>query len=376
MKRFYVLLGVIAVAGALAVWYAAAEAGITSFMIDEAYGGGGVVDCLTACLVQEELCYGDAGIGNLLTSNGFFAAPVEALGTAEQRKRWLEPLTGTRPPMTAVAVTEPEVGSDAAGLRTMARRTRSGYVLSGRKAWISNAGVADYYVVFATVDPSKRARGVTAFVVERADAGVSFGPPVRKMGQRAIRSAEVILDDVEVDADRCLGEEGQGFYGLMRTFDHSRIVLGAAATGLARAALEYARDYACERRQFGKPIIDHQAVGFRLADVATRVDAARLLVLRAARAYDAGERVTREAAMAKLYASETAMFATILHEIVDCRIRVWGSTGDAGGCGRNRARRCSDRGVDENHWLHNKQPSLRATYPAEGAQSECLGRIF
>ena len=292
------------------VWWKAADAGITSFMIDEAFGGGGVTDCVTACLVQEELCYGDAGIGNLLTSNGFFAAPVEALGTPEQRKRWLGPLTGARPPMTAVAVTEPEVGSDAAGLATRAVRTDAGYALTGRKAWISNAGVAEAYVVFATVDPAQRARGVTAFVVRHDDPGVSVGPPVRKMGQRAIRSAELVLDGVELDADRRLGEEGQGFYGLMGTFDQSRIVLGAAATGLARAALDYAREYACAREQFGKPIIEHQAVGFRLADVATRIDAARLLVMRAAQAFDAGQTVTTEAAMAKLFASETAMFAT------------------------------------------------------------------
>jgi acyl-CoA dehydrogenase len=160
------------------------------------------------------------------------------------------------------------------------------------------------------VSPGSGSRGVTAFVVEQGDAGLSFGAPMKKMGQRAIVNAEMFLAEVEVAEDRRLGEEGQGFYGLMRTFDRSRVVLGAAATGLARAALEYSLDYARERKQFGKPIGEHQAVAFRLADMATRVDAARLLVLRAAHRLDAGEEATREASMAKLFASETAMWCT------------------------------------------------------------------
>jgi alkylation response protein AidB-like acyl-CoA dehydrogenase len=155
-----------------------------------------------------------------------------------------------------------------------------------------------------------RSKGVTAFIVEREDRGVSFGPPMKKMGQRAIVNAEMFLEDVELPEDRRLGDEGQGFSGLMQTFDRSRITLGAAATGLARAALEYATEYAKTREQFGKPIAEHQAVAFRLADMATRVEAARLLVWRAARQLDAGETVTKEAAMAKLFASETAMWCT------------------------------------------------------------------
>jgi acyl-CoA dehydrogenase len=151
---------------------------------------------------------------------------------------------------------------------------------------------------------------VTAFVIEREDRGISFGAPMKKMGQRAIVNAEMFLADVELPEDRRLGDEGEGFSGLMRTFDRSRITLGAAATGLARAALEYAVEYAKTREQFGKPIGEHQAVAFRLADMATRVDAARLLVWRAARKLDTGEQVSKEAAMAKLFASETAMWCT------------------------------------------------------------------
>jgi acyl-CoA dehydrogenase len=292
------------------IWYKAAGLGLTSFMLPEEYGGGGLTDCLTGCIVQEELCWGCSGIGNLITSGGFFAEPVLALGTEEQKRRWIEPLTSERPPLGALATTEPGAGSDAASMQTTATVTDDGYRLRGQKTWISNGGLADFYVVFATVAPGTRSRGVTAFLVEKGDAGISFGAPMRKMGQRAIVNSEMFLEDAEVPEDRRLGDEGQGFYGLMQTFDRSRITLGAAATGLARAALEYSVEYAKTREQFGKPIAEHQAVAFRLADMATRVDAARLLVHRAARRADAGGDVSKEAAMAKLYASETAMWCT------------------------------------------------------------------
>jgi acyl-CoA dehydrogenase len=293
-----------------ALWKQAAALGLTSFMLPEALGGGGMTDCLTGCVVQEELSHGCAGIGNLLTSNGFFAEPILALGTPEQQERWVAPLAGPDPPLTALAITEPGSGSDAASIRTTARRTQNGYVLSGQKSWISNGGLAASYVVFATVEPGSGHRGITAFVLERDDPGFTCGPPIRKMGQRAIRNTELFLDDVQLPADRRLGAEGEGFRGLMGTFDRSRITLAASATGLARAALEFARDYAREREQFGKPIAQHQAVAFRLADMALRVDASRLLTWRAAERADAGARVTTEAAMAKLHASETAMFCT------------------------------------------------------------------
>jgi acyl-CoA dehydrogenase len=292
------------------VWNRAAEIGLTSFMLPERLGGGGMTDCLTACLVQEELSHGCAGIGNLITSNGFFAEPVLALGNEDQQRRWIEPLTGERPPLTALATTEPDAGSDVASIRTTARPSDDGYVVSGQKSWISNGGVADYCVVFATVAPGSGYRGVTAFVLARDDEGFSWGPPMRKMGQRAIVNTELFLDEVRVPADRRLGQEGEAFRALMQTFDRSRVTLGASATGLARAALEYATAYARKRVQFGKPIAEHQAVSFRLADMALRVDASRLLVWRAARLLDAGERATAEAAMAKLHASETAMWCS------------------------------------------------------------------
>jgi alkylation response protein AidB-like acyl-CoA dehydrogenase len=292
------------------VVHRAAEVGLASYMLPEEVGGGGITDVLTGCIVQEELNWGCAGIGNLVTSAGFFARPVVEVGTPEQQERWLRPLTGLRPPLTALASTEPGVGSDTAAMTTTATPLDGGYRLNGQKTWISNGGIAEKYVVFATVAPGTGSKGVTAFLVDKADAGVSFGEPMRKLGQRAIVSTELFLHDVDLAVDRRLGEEGKGFYSLMHTFDESRIHLAAGAVGIARAALEYAVDYAGERSAFGKPIGRHQAVGFRLADMATRIDAARLLTHRAAGMMDAGGHVPAEAAMAKLFASETAMWCT------------------------------------------------------------------
>jgi alkylation response protein AidB-like acyl-CoA dehydrogenase len=294
----------------LDVVYKAAEVGLTSFMLPEEVGGGGIGDVFTGCIVQEELNWGCAGIGNLITSGAFFARPVLEVGTPEQQQRWLAPLCGERPPLTALASTEPGVGSDTAAMSTTAVRDGDGYVLNGQKTWISNGGIGQFYVIFATVAPGTGSRGVTAFLVDKDDPGVSFGEPMRKMGQRAIINTEVFLQDCRLGADRLLGEEGKGFYSLMHTFDESRIHLAASAVGIARAAYEYSVEYARTRNAFGKPIGAHQAVGFRLADMVTRIDAARLLTHRAARMMDAGKHVPAEAAMAKLFASETASWVT------------------------------------------------------------------
>ena len=292
------------------IFRSAAEVGITDFMIPEEFGGGGFTDVFTQCLVQEQLCWGDPGIGNFLCSTGFFADPVLALGTPEQKERWLRPLTGSSPRYTSLATTEPGSGSDSASMVTRATAVHGGYRISGQKAWISNAGLADQYVVFAKTDSTLRAKGITAFLIEKGAEGLTFGAPMRKMGQRAIVCREIFFDEVFVPEENRLGDEGAGFTGLMETFDISRVVLAAAATGAARAAYEFALDYARTRNQFGTPIIQHQAVAFRLADMATRIESAWLMTLHAARALDAGENVKSLAAMAKLQASETAMFVT------------------------------------------------------------------
>ncbi len=286
------------------LWAKAAEVGLTSYMLPVEHGGGGVTDLVTQCLVQQELCHGDIGIANFLTSSAFFAEPVLALGSPEQKERWVTMLTTGLPPVTSVAVTEPGVGSDAASLQTRAVRDGDDYVLNGQKTWISNAPLSEYFIVFATINPSLRARGVTAFLVEREREGVSVGAPMRKYGQRGTLNAEVFLENVRVPLANRLGEEGKGFYGLMRTFDASRILIGAACTGLSRAILDASVEYAKERVQFGKPIIEHQAVAFRLADMAARTDISHLATMRAARLFDAGQETTTESAIAKLTASE------------------------------------------------------------------------
>lgn len=310
----------------------AARVGLTSFGFPEEYGGAGLTDALTLAIVTEELCWGCLGIGNLITSGYFGAQPILELGTPEQKARYIPLLADPEEPrLCAISITEPDHGSDAAGIKTLAVRDGDHYVLRGRKAFCSNGGVSEFYVVFATVNPESRHKGITAFIVEKGTPGLSFGRKERKMGQRAIQVTSLILDDVRVPAANRLGEEGQGFVGLMRTFDRARVLLGAACVGVARAALEYARDYALRRVQFGKPIAQHQAIAFKIADMATAVDAARLLVWRAALMCDRGEPFSREAAMAKLFASEKAF--EVCHQalqimgglgyIRDCPVEKW-----------------------------------------------------
>jgi acyl-CoA dehydrogenase len=306
------------------LWRRASELGLTSFMLPAEHGGGGVTDTFTSCLVYEELCHGDVSLGQLITSNGFHCLPILNLGTAEQIARWMPRATGRDALPSAIAITEPSCGSDAAAMQTRATKVDGGYRLNGQKSWISNGEVADFIVVFATVDPSLRSRGVTAFVIEPGDAGLTIGPAMKKMGQRGMLCNELFLDDMFVADDRRLGEEGQAFAGLMRAFEHSRTTIAAGSVGLARAAFEYTREYAKERTTFGKRLIDHQAIGFRLADMAMRIDASRMLVWRAARSLDAGHDNPTEPAMAKVFASETAMFCT------------WGAVQTLGGWGYSR----------------------------------------
>jgi acyl-CoA dehydrogenase len=292
------------------IWRKGTAVGITTFMLPEEYGGGGFTDAFSQCLVQEELCAGDSGLGNFLGSTGFFAHPVMELGTEDQKQRWLTPLAADDAPLSCLAITEPAVGSDAAAMASRAEKVPGGYRLYGQKTWISNGGAAEFYGIFAKTDPSQRAKGVSAFLVRKGAEGLSFGQPMKKMGQRAMVNCEVFMDGVFVPDEDRLGAEGEGFYGLMHTFDSSRAILGAAAVGCARAATELALEYAQQREQFGKPIIEHQAVAFRLADMATRVETSRLMVWRAAKLLDAGKDATAACAQAKLVASEAAMFCT------------------------------------------------------------------
>src|SRR5439155_26498172 len=243
---------------------------------------------------------GDSPIALVITQGGFFAGPVLALGSDEQKRRWLPPLCAAKPPATAVAITEPGAGSDAAAIETQARRIDGGYVIDGHKKLIGNAPVADRCVVFTTIAPGTRSKGITAFVVERGDEGFVRGERLPKLGSRCLPAGELLFRNCFVPEDRRLGAEGDGFRGVMLTFDRARVQLAANSLGIGRAALEHAVEHAKQRNAFGKPIHDFQAVSFRLVDAKLKLDQARLLTHHAARLADAAQPFGPEAAMAKL----------------------------------------------------------------------------
>jgi acyl-CoA dehydrogenase len=284
----------------------AAAIGLTSFDLPAAYGGGGINSVRTACLIGEELAWGDAPIGSIVGSASFFADPLAALGTEEQRERWIRPLCTDDPPMSGLAITEPGAGSDAAAIATTATRVDGGYRINGQKTWVSGAPVGRYYLVYATVAPGTRAKGITSFVVEQGDEGFILGHKLPKLGSRCYPTGELFFQDCFVPDDRRIGEEGQGFSGVMRSFDRSRVTLAANSIGIGRAALEYAVEYAKQREAFGKKIHEFQAVSFRLVDAKMALDQARLMTVHAADLCDAGEPFGTEASMAKLAASEAA----------------------------------------------------------------------
>jgi alkylation response protein AidB-like acyl-CoA dehydrogenase len=241
--------------------------------------------------------------------NGLGQGHLLRFGTEAQRRRWLPPLArGER--LAAWALTEPGSGSDAAALATTAVRRGDRWVLSGTKTFITQGSVGDTFVVLALTSPGRRQHGITAFVVEKGTPGFSQRPIKDKLGMRASDTAELVLDGVEVGDDQRLGEVDHGFLDTLQILDRGRVTIGALAAGLHRGALEASRAYALERRTFGRPIAEHQAIAFMLADMATELDAAWLLVQRAAALCDAGRPFGREASQAKLFASEAAMRAT------------------------------------------------------------------
>ncbi len=287
------------------------QAGLLTFSFPERYGGGGVDSVLTKAIVDEELFWGCAGIGTLIGGAALCATPILLAGSEAQKETYIGRLCDPgRVTLGAYALTEPAAGSDPAGMTTRARRENGRYVLNGTKTFITNAGLADIYVVFATVDPGRGVDGITAFIVEKDWPGVLPGKKEKKLGIRASHTASVTFEEVEVPAENRLGQDGEGFRIAMRTFDVTRSHIAAGAVGIARAAYEYALAYAHERRQFGKPIFAFQSIAFLLADMATQIDAARLLAWRAAWLYDERQPCTTEASMAKAFAADVAMRAT------------------------------------------------------------------
>ena len=282
--------------------------------VPEEYGGAGA-DALATVIVIEEVARVCVSSSLIPAVNKLGSLPVILSGSEELKKKYLGPLA-KGDGMFSYCLSEPDAGSDAAGMKTKAVRDGDYWVLNGVKRWITNAGVSDYYTVMAVTDPSKRSKGISAFVVEKSDEGVSFGAPEKKLGIKGSPTREVYLDNVRIPADRMIGAEGTGFATAMKTLDHTRITIAAQAIGIAQGALDYAKGYVKERKQFGKAIAEFQGVQFMLADMAMKLEAARQLTYAAAaksqRSSIGGgeEALTFFGAAAKCFASDVAMEIT------------------------------------------------------------------
>jgi alkylation response protein AidB-like acyl-CoA dehydrogenase len=284
------------------------ELDLMGIPVPEDYGGLGM-DFLTWAAVGEELSRACTTTGAVFGAHMLAIFPIMSFGTGEQKERHLKPLASGEH-IGAFGLTEPNAGSDAAAVSTKAEADGDHYVLNGSKIFITNGGEADTYVIIASVDPSKGVRGLTAFIVEKDTPGFEFGKDEKKMAFSALPNRELIFTDCRVPRENLLGREGRGFLVAMHTLAVGRIGMAIGAVGVARAALEAAVPYSQQRQQFGKPISSFQAIQFMLADMATEVDAARLLTWRAAWLKDQDRPFEKEAAMAKLYASEVAMRVT------------------------------------------------------------------
>jgi acyl-CoA dehydrogenase len=285
------------------------EIGLMNAELPEEYGGPGL-DHISGCLIEEEMGWGCSGIGTSLMANGLAATPVILGGSEEIKKQYLGMLT-EEPKLASFCLTEPDAGSDVGGMKTRAVKKGDKYVISGSKCFITNGSHASWYTVYAKTDPDAGHRGISAFVVPRDADGVSVDKKEDKLGQRASDTALISFDEVEVPAANMLGEENHGFKLAMMTLDRTRPGVSALAVGIAQAAFEFASDYAKERVQFGVPIAMHQAVAFMIADMATKIEAARLLVWESATLMDQGKRNTLVASHAKRFAADTAMEVTV-----------------------------------------------------------------
>jgi acyl-CoA dehydrogenase len=284
------------------------EVGLMNTHLPEEYGGPGL-DYLTGCLIEEELGWGCSGIGTSLVCNGLATAPILIGGSEESKKKYLSMLT-EEPKLASFCLTEPDAGSDVSGMRTNAVKQGDKYVLNGSKCFITNGGYADYYTVYAKTDKEAGHRGISAFVVERGWDGVTVDKKEDKLGQRASNTATISFNDVEVPAENLLAEENKGFKLAMMTLDRTRPGVASMAVGIARAAFEFATEYSKERVQFGVPIAMHQAIQFMIADMATEIEASRLLTWQSAVLLDQGQRNTLASSHAKRFAADTAMKVT------------------------------------------------------------------
>ncbi|WP_293784638.1 acyl-CoA dehydrogenase family protein [uncultured Aeromicrobium sp.] len=277
--------------------------------VPEEYGGPGA-DALATVLVIEEVARACVSSSLIPAVNKLGSLPVQIGGSESLKQKYLRKLAAGEGGFS-YCLSEPEAGSDAANQKTRAVRDGDHWVLNGTKRWITNAGESEYYTVLAMTDPDKRSKGITAFVVERSDEGVSFGAPERKLGIKGSPTREVYFDDVRIPEDRMIGREGEGFAIAMTTLDHTRVTIAAQAVGVAQGALDYALGYVQERRQFGKPISDFQGLQFMIADMGMKIEAARQLTYAAAGRSERGDKdLTFFGAAAKAFASDVAMQVT------------------------------------------------------------------
>jgi butyryl-CoA dehydrogenase len=291
----------------------AAELGLTGVAIPEAEGGAGM-DHISYAIVVEEISRVCASTGVILSvQNSLYCDPIHRFGTEDQKKKFLLPFARGEK-IGCYALTEPQAGSNAAALATKAVRKGDKYVINGTKAWITNGGAADAAIVYVNTQPEKGEKGITALVVEKGTPGFAVGKEEKKLGIHATACTELSFSDCEVPAGNRIGEEGEGYKVALSTLDGGRIGIAAQATGIAQGAFEAALSYAQQRQAFGHPIADFQAIQFMLADMATEIDAARLLLRRAAWKQDSGARFSMEAAIAKLFASE--MSTRVAHKAI------------------------------------------------------------
>ena len=278
--------------------------------VPEEYGGAGA-DALATCLVIEEVARACVSSSLIPAVNKLGSLPVQLAGSEELKQKYLGALARGEGGFS-YCLSEPDAGSDAGGMKTRAVRDGDEWVLDGVKRWITNAGESEFYTVMAVTDVEKKTRGgISAFVVEKSDPGVSFGAPEKKLGIKGSPTREVYLDKVRIPADRMIGAEGSGFATAMQTLDHTRVTIAAQAVGVAQGALDYALDYAKERQQFGKPIADFQGLQFLLADMGMKVEAARQMTYAAAGRSERGDKdLTFFGAAAKCFASDVAMEVT------------------------------------------------------------------
>jgi acyl-CoA dehydrogenase len=284
----------------------AQELGLLNLTMPEAYGGAGLGG-LEQCIVVEQLAWGCVGITAAITINGLVADALLVGATQEQQAAYLPRLRAGE--LGCYALTEPGAGSDVAAITTSARRDGDAYVLNGAKVWISNATEASFIVLFAKTDPAAGHRGISAFIVERDTPGVTVGHKMGKLGQKAAPTAEIHLDNARVPVSARMGEEGTGFRIAMGVFDRSRPMVAAMGVGVTARCLDEALAYAKTRQTMGRPILEHQAVGHKIAQMGLRLEAARLLTYQAAWLHDSGQRNTLQAAYAKAFAADTAMWA-------------------------------------------------------------------